>query len=53
MEKKKANIFFLMPPMQNQPHARGNQSRFLLLPPEQGRSLDFLCFHNALLTSQR
>lgn len=43
MEKKKANIFFLMPPMQNQPHARGNQSSFLLLAPEQGRSLDLLC----------
>lgn len=41
--KEESKHFFLMPPMQNQPRARGNQSSFLLLAPEQGRSLDLLC----------
>lgn len=41
--KEESKHFFLMPPVQNPPHARGNQSSFLLLSPEQGRSLDLLC----------
>lgn len=41
--KEESKHFFLTPPMQNQARARGNQSSFLLLTPEQGRSLDLLC----------
>lgn len=39
---RKQATSFLMPPMQNQPHARGNRSSFLLLTPEHAALAD-LC----------
>lgn len=40
--KEESKHFFLMPPMQNQPRARGNQSSFLVADPRAGQVSGFI-----------